>query len=189
MALACVNSALGFLIPPWEIRMCKMLIGRFFASILALLIAGSGLLTQGQSQSRVLSDEDEAEIMESLIQELKPSGSEFGNIRIFSSDKIGSVLATRIAKHGFSFWSAREIQSSKQEYAVDYVIIRSIYLRDGIVIVRLSTLTEERPCFAPPFSRERSFTYEYQKTPTGWVGKLVKTPASFPFTWSSATTH
>ena len=169
--------------------MSKMFIGRFVASILALLIASSVLLTHGQSQSGVLSDEDKAEIIESLIQlEIKPLGSEFGNIRIFSSDKIGSVLATRIAKHGLSFWSAREIIGSKQEYVVDYVVIRSIYLRDGIVVVSLSTLTEESPCFAPPFSRERSFTYEYQKTPTGWVGKLVKSPVPFPFSWSLVTT-
>jgi hypothetical protein len=168
--------------------MCKMFIGRFVASILALLIAGSVLLTHGQSQSGVLSDEDKAGIIESLIQEIRPLGSESGNVRIFSSDHRGSVSAMRIAKHGFSFWSAREIRTPEQEYVVDYVIIRSIYLRDGIVVVRLSTLTEERPCFAPPFSRERSFTYEYQKTPTGWVGKLVKSPASFPFTRSLATT-
>jgi len=168
--------------------MCKMFIGRFVASIVALLIASSVLLTQGQSQSGVLSDEDEAEILESLIQlEIKPLGSEFGTIRIFSSDNIGSVLATRIAKHGFSLMAPSEIKRLKQEYVVDYVVIRSISLRDGIVVVRLSTVTEGRPCFAPPFARERSFTYEFQENPTGWVGKLVKRPVPFPFTMSLAT--
>ncbi len=169
--------------------MYKMFIRRFVASILGLLIASSVLLINGQSQSGILSDEDEAEILESLIQsEIKPPGSEFGNIRIFSSDNIGSVSATRIAKHGFSLMTAREIERLKQEYVVDYGVIRSIYLRDGIVVVRLSTVTEGRPCFAPPFSRERSFTYEFQKNPTGWVGKLVKRPEPFLFTRSLATT-
>ncbi|MCM3901852.1 MAG: hypothetical protein ND866_09115 [Pyrinomonadaceae bacterium] len=113
--------------------MCKMFIRRFVASILVLLIASSVLLTNGQSQSGVLSDEDEAEILESLIQsEIKPLGSEFGSIRIFSSDNIGLVLATRIAKHGFSLMAAREIERLKQEYLVDYVVIRSISLRNGI---------------------------------------------------------
>ena len=167
--------------------MCKMFIGGFVASILALLIASSVLLTHGQSQSGVLSDEDEAEILESLLQlKIEPLG--FGNIRIFSSDNIGSVLATRIAKHGFSLMAAREIETLKQGYVVDYVVIRSMYLRDGIAVVRLSTVTEGRPCFAPPVSRERSFTYEFQKNPTGWVGKFVKRPLPFPFIRSLATT-
>lgn len=79
-----VQLSVGFLRASHEIRMCKMFIRRFFASILVLLIASSVLLTNGQSQSGVLSDEDEAEILESLIQpEIKPLGSEFGNIRIF----------------------------------------------------------------------------------------------------------
>ena len=169
--------------------MCKMFIRRFVASILGLLIASSVLLTNGQSQSGILSDEDEAEILESLIQsEIKPLGSEFGNIRVFSSDNIGSVSATRIAKHGFSLMTAREIERLKQEYVVDYVVIRSISLRNGIVVVRLSIVTEGRACFAALISGERSFTYWYKKNPTGWVGKLVKRPEPFPFTRSWATT-
>jgi hypothetical protein len=170
--------------------MSKMLfIGRFVASILALLIASSVLHIHGQSQSGVLSDEDEAEILESLIQlEIKPLGSEFGSPWIFSSDNISSVVATRIAKHGFKLMAADEIKRSRQEYVVDYVVIRSIYRRDGIVVVRLSAVTEGRPCFARAFSRERSFTYEYQKNLRRWVGKLVKRPVPFPFTRSLATT-
>ena len=168
--------------------MCKVFIRRFSASILVLLMTSSVLLTHGQSRSGVLSNEDEAEILESLIQsEIKPLFSELGNIRVFSSDNIGSFLATRIAKHGFSLVAAREIERSKQEYVVDYLVIRSISLRDGIVVVRLSHVTEGRPCFAPPFSRERSFTYWYKKEPTGWVGKLVKRGVPFPFTRSLAT--
>ncbi len=166
--------------------MSKMFIRRFVASILGLLIASSVLLTNGQSQSGILSDEDEAEILESLIQsEIKTPGP--GNIRIFSSENIGSVSATRIAKHGFSLMTAREIERLKQEYVVDYVVIRSISLRNGIVVVRLSTVTEGRGCFAS-FSGELSFTYWYKKDLTGWIGKLVKRPEPFPLTksWASA---
>jgi hypothetical protein len=169
--------------------MCKMFIRRFVASILGLLIASSMLLTNGQSQSGILSDENEAEIIESLIQsEIKPLGSEFGNIRVFSSDNIGLVSATRIAKHGFSLMAPREIERLKEEYVVDYVVIRSISLRNGIVVVRLSIVTEGRACFAVLFPSERSFIYWYKKNPTGWVGKLVKRPEPFPFTRSWATT-
>ena len=161
--------------------MCRMFIGRFVASIVALLITSSVLLTHGQIQSGPLSDEDEAEILESLIQsEIKPLGSEFGSIRIFSSDNLSSASATRIAKHGFSVVKASEIERSKQENVVDYLVIRSLYRRDGIVVIRLSNVTEGRPCFAPSFSRERSFTYEFKKDPFVWVGKLVKGPVPSP---------
>lgn len=83
--------------------------------------------------------------------------------------------------------AAREIERLKQEYVVDYVVIRGMSLRNGIVVVRLSTVTEGRACFATVFW-ERSFTYWYKKQPTGWVGKLVKRPEPFPFTRSLATT-
>ena len=167
--------------------MCKMFIRRFVASILVLLMASSVLLTNGQSQSGILTDEDEAEILESLIQsEIKPLRPEFGK-RVFSSENIGSVSATRIAKHGFSLITAREIERLKQEYVVDYVVIRSISLRNGVVVVRLSHVTEGRGCFAS-FSGELSFTYWYKKNLTGWVGKLVNRPEPFPFTMSFATT-
>ena len=63
--------------------MCKMFMRRFVASILGLLIASGVSLTNGQTQSGILSDEDEAEILESLIQsEIKPFRPEFGN-RVF----------------------------------------------------------------------------------------------------------
>ena len=98
--------------------MCKMCIRRFVSSILGLLIASIVLLTNGQSQSGILSDEDEAEILESLIQsEIKPPGSEFGK-RVFSSDNIGSVSATRIEKHGFSLMAAGESRGDTAGRAV-----------------------------------------------------------------------
>jgi hypothetical protein len=167
--------------------MSKMFMRRFVASILGLLIASSVFLTNGQSQNGILSDEDEVQILESLIQsDIKALDSQFGK-RVFSSENIGSVSATRIAKHGFSLMSAREIERLKQEYVVDYVVIRSISLRNGIVVVRLSTVTEGRGCFAS-FSGELSFTYWYKKNPTGWVGWLVKRPEPFPFTRRLAAT-
>ena len=162
--------------------MSKMFIGRFVASILALLIASSVLHTHGQSQSGVLSDEDEAEILESLIQlEIKPLGSEFGSIRTFSSANIGRISAARITKLGFSLREPRDIQRRRNDYVIEYVVIRTIHLREGIVVVKLSAVMEGRPCFAPAFSMERSFTYEFQKSAKEWVGRLVKRPGPFPF--------
>jgi hypothetical protein len=165
--------------------MSKMFIGRFVASILTLLIASSGLRAHGQSQSALISDEDEAAILETLLRlEIKTLGSEIGNIRAFSSDNLSKVSARRIEKLGFYVIAPSNIEKGKSDHVVEYVVVRSIHLRRGIVVVKLSAVTEGRPCFAPAFSRERSFTYEFQKSLTEWVGRLVKRSAPFPFSRS-----
>lgn len=160
---------------------------RFVTAILALLIAGSMSHTLAQSQSNTLSDEDEAAIVESLIQlETKHFGAEFGAVRNFSSENIGSLSASRITKHGFSLMSPGDIQVRKRDYVVDYVVIRSIHSKDGLVVVRVSVVTEGRPCFAPAFSTERSFTYWFKKSANEWMGRLVKRPSPFLFSKSLA---
>lgn len=165
--------------------MSKLFIGRVVGLMLALLIASSMSHTHGQIGG--LTDEDEADILESLIQnEIKPFGSEFGTPRTFSTENISSVSASRIKKLGFWLLSASDIQSRKRSYLIDYVVISRIYLKDGVVIVRLSEVKEGRPCFAPAFSTERSLTYEFQKSANGWVGRLVKRPTPFTFSRSLA---
>lgn len=160
--------------------MSNMFVGRFVALILASLIVSGVFLARGQSQSTLLSDAEKADIVESLLQlEIEAQDSEFENIRNISSDNIGSVSTTRIEKHGFSLKSAGQIESLKKDHVVEYVVIRRIYLRDGILVVRLSRVIEGRPCFSPAFSRERSFTYEYLYGSTGWVGRLVRKPLPF----------
>ena len=163
-----------------------LLIGRFVASVLALLMAST---LHTHAQSRVLTDEDEADILESLLQvKIDPFGTALGNVRTFSSENISSVSATRLAKHGFSFMSSWDIERLKQDQLIYYVIIRSIYLKDGVVTLRLSVVTEGRPCFGSAFSSERSFTYEFEKSANEWVGRLVKRPTPFPFFKKSTTT-
>ena len=62
--------------------MHKLFISKFVASILALLIASS--FSPTRAQSGVVSDEDEAAILESLIEnEIKGFGSEFGTAQDF----------------------------------------------------------------------------------------------------------
>jgi hypothetical protein len=164
------------------------LFGKFVASILAILILSSVLVSYGQSQSGVVSEQDEAEILESLLQkEIKPLNSEFGNIRTFSSDNIGSVSATLIEKQGFSLMASGDIQRFRSDHVIEYLVIRSIYRRDGFVVVRLSAVTEGQGCFARVF-QERSFTYTFQKSAKEWVARLVKRPAPFTFSRSLATT-
>ena len=166
--------------------MSKLFSARFVTSILVLLMATSMLSVQGQSQSGSLSDEDEAEILESLIQlATKPLfNPDFRNISNFSSENISSVSASRIKQHGFSLLSAGDIERMRRDYVIDYVVIRGIYPKDGVVVVKVSVVTEGRPCFGPAFSTQRPFTYEFQKSENQWVGRLVKGPTPFPFSRS-----
>ena len=175
--------------------MSKLFVTRFVAVIFALLIASS--FSQTYAQSGVVSDEAEADILQSLIEnEIKGFGSEFGNPRTFSSANISPVSAARIKKLGFWVATPSDIEIRKRDWVINYVVIRSIHvqrtnlnsihLKDGIVVVRLSEVNEGQPCFAPAFSTQRSFTYEFQKTANGWVGRLVKKPSPFTFSKSLA---
>ena len=168
--------------------MSRMFIRRILASIVALLIASSAVLIHGQSPNPVLSDEDEAAILETLVRlETKSLGSEIGQLKTFSSANLSRASATRLAKLGFSLITTWNIEKYRTEHIIDYVAVRSIRVRERTVFVNLSVVSEGRPCFAPAFSRERSFTYTFQKLEDEWVGRLVKRSAPFPFSRSLAT--
>lgn len=165
--------------------MSNFIIGRFVTSILALLIAGS--MSHALSQGNALADGDEAAILESLIKlETNHIGAEFSGIRFFSSENIGPLAALRIAKLGFVLMSAGDIERGKRDHVLDYAFIRSIHLKDGFVTVRVSVVKEGRPCFAPAFSTERSFTYVFQKSANEWVGRLTRRSSPFLFSKSIA---
>ena len=174
--------------------MRKLFMTKFIASIFALLIAIN--FSPTRAQSSVVSDDDEADILQSLIEnEIQRFGSEFNSPRTFSSENISPTSAARIKKLGFWVSTASDIERRKREWIVNYVVVRSIqlqrtglnniHLNDGIV-VRLSEVNEGQPCFAPAFSTTRSFTYEFQKTANGWVGRIVKKPSPFTFSKSLA---
>ena len=160
--------------------MSNLIIGRVVTLILALLLAGS--MSHVLGQGNVLADEDEAAILESLIKlETNHLGAEFSGIRLFSSENIGPLAALRIAKLGFLLVSGGDIERGKHDHVLDYVVIRSIYLKDGIVTVRVSVVKEGRPCFGSAFSMERSFTYVFQKSANEWVGRLARRPSPLLF--------
>jgi hypothetical protein len=162
--------------------MSNMFVGRIIAAILASVMVSGGFLARGQSQSTGLSEAEKGDIVESLLQlETEAQASDFEKIRKISSDNIGSLSPARVAKHGFSLMEAGQIESLKKDNVVEYVVIRRIDLKDGIVVVKLSRVIEGRPCFGPPSSRERSFTYEFQNGSTEWVGRLVRKPLPFTF--------
>jgi hypothetical protein len=165
-------------------RISKMFRKRIAASILGLLIFSSLSIAHDQKQPASLSEEDEAEIIEYLLQhEIKPLGSWFKG-RSFSSENISPALAVRIKKHGFSLISAHDIENWKRENVIDYVILRSFSLSSGIVVVSLSDVSEGRPCFALSFSREQNFKYALRKVSNEWTVVYKKGPTPFPFSKS-----
>jgi len=150
---------------------------RFVSAVLALLIAGSMSHALSQTQNNTLSNEDEADIMEALIkQETKQLGGELGTVRYFSSENLSSLATSRIKNQGFWVITPFAIETQKREYVVNYVVIRSIYSKDGIVVVNVAVVAEGRPCFAPAFSLERSFSYWFKKSGNEWVGQLRRRP-------------
>ena len=170
--------------------MNNLIIGRFVTSILALLIAGS--MSHALGQGNTLANEDEAAILESLTKlETSHLGAEFSGITRFSSENIGPLAASRIAKLGFSLVSAGDIERWKRKHVLDYVVIRSIYLKDGMVTIRASVVKEGQPCFAPAFSTERSLTYVFKKSANEWVGRLARRsrPFLFPKSIANPTIH
>ena len=165
-------------------RISNQFVSRFLASILASLVASGVFLARGQG----VDFPADAELVESLLQlEIEAQASEFKNIRNISSDNIGSISAMRITKHGFSLMAADQIETLRKDHVIEYVVIRRIYLRDGLVLVRLSRVIDGRPCFSPAFSSERSFTYEFQIGAIGWVGRLVRQTRPFSLGRSLAT--
>jgi hypothetical protein len=162
--------------------MSNMFVRRFIAAILASVIVSGGFLARGQSQTTAISEAEKGDIVESLLQlETESQATDFETIRMISSDNIGSLAPARVAKHGFSLMEAGQIESLRKDHVVEYVVIRTIDFKDGIVVVKLSRVIEGRPCFGPPLSRERSFTYEFQNGTSEWVGRLVRKPLPFTF--------
>ena len=168
--------------------MSKLFRGSFVSSILVLLMATSTAHIHAQSQGVTVSDQDEADVLESLLQlATEPLGWDFGNTRRFSSENIRSLSASRLKQHGFTLVQPSDIERGKRDNVIEYVVIRSMYSKDTIVVVRLSVVKEGRPCFAPSFFTQSNFTYYFKKSEGQWVGRLVRGPSPFPFSKSLAT--
>ena len=154
---------------------------KFVTTILMLAIAGGLLVAHGQqSTAGLLSDDDKAQIIESVLYlELRTQASVpgFANIRQVSDDNIEFIDPSRLSKHGFTLVAASQLRESKKDHIVEYVLFRKIYSRDDLAVVELSRVTEGRPCFAAAFVTERSYTYKSRRTPFGWVAQLIRTPA------------
>ncbi len=154
------------------------------AIIVSMLIATVSF-GQGNTQIPVLDTSEKAQIVESLLQlEKEAQVAEFESIRKLSSDNIEFYSAEQISKFGFSLLTAEQINRLKADNVIEYVRIKSInYVGKGVVMVKLLRVTEGRPCFSEPFSRQQSVTFEFTKNfenaSAPWIGRL--TGKSLPF--------
>ena len=167
---------------PGQSPMSKLFSRSFVISIVALLMVVSMAHTRAQTPNVTLTDRDEADILESLIQLANTTfGSEFITTRNFASENISSLSASRLKQLGFTLVPPEAIELRKRDSLIDYVVIRSISIKDGIVVVRMSAVHEGRPCFAAAFSTQKNFTYYFKKDEEKWVGRLVRGPSPFIF--------
>jgi len=144
-------------------------------------LAGGLSLAEGQqSTADLLTDNDRARIIESVLYlELQTQVSipGFSNIRTVSDENIEFIERSWLSKHGFTIAAASNLRETKKDYVVEYLLFMKIYSRDELAIVDLSRVTEGRPCFGAAFSRVRNYTYEVRRTPYGWVARLIREPA------------
>ena len=151
---------------------------KFVCTISVLLVVS--FTARGQQISTVtLSDSDKAAVIESVLAaELRNQNSvpDFANIRHVSSDNIEFVERSQLSKYGFTLVAAADLRQSKKDRIVTYLLFRNISLRDGVAVVRLSRVTEGRPCFGAPISIERTFTYESRQSSGGWVAQMTARP-------------
>ena len=156
-----------------------------FAAILASVLISAVLFVRVNGQIPVIAGPEKAQIVESVLQlEKKLQDSEFVNFKQLATDNVEFLSAEQISKLGFSSLPAEEINRLKVEHVINYVRITSVtYLREGVVVVKLSRVSEGRPCFSGPFHREDPLTYEFTKnlefSSERWVGRLKGRPLPF----------
>jgi hypothetical protein len=159
-----------------------------FVLAISILLLGA-LAGRGQQMSpQLLSESDKAGIIESVLElELQNQSSvpDFANIRDVSSQNIEFVEPSRLSKHGFTLLAAANLRQTKKESVVTYLLFRNISLHDGVAVVKLSRVSEGRPCFGAPFSIERTYTYETRQSSGGWVAQLTARPAP-SFRWDGS---
>ena len=157
---------------------------KFIYTISVLLLASVTARSQ-QPSTLTRSDSDKSAVIESvLVAELRNQNSvpDFANIRQVSSDNIEFVEQSQLSKHGFTLLAVADLRQSKKDRIVTYLLFRNISLRDGVAVVKLSRVTEGRPCFGAPISIERTYTYESRQSSGGWVAQMTARPTpSVPF--------
>jgi len=153
---------------------------KFVSLILMFAIAGGCSTAHGQqSTADLLSDDDRARIVESVLYfefQKQFSIPGFSNIRTVSDENIEFIERSWVSKQGFTIVAASNLRESKKEHVVEYLQFLGIYFRAQLAVVELSRVMEGRPCFGAAFSSKLNYTYEVRRTPNGWVAALIKEP-------------
>src|SRR6185295_8833668 len=156
-----------------------------FVSTVSILLLVSVVARSQQGSAISLSITDKTAIIESVLAgELRNQNSvpDFANIRDVSSANIEFVEPSRLSNRGFTLVEAINLWQSKKDRVVTYLLFRSISIRDGIAVVKLSRVSEGQSCFGGPISEERTYTYESRRSFGGWVAQMTARPVSFvPF--------
>ena len=149
---------------------------------IAILLLGLVPVARGQeTPSGGLSNVDKAAIIDAVLTVESRNESSipfYGTLRRVSSENIEFIERSQLSNHGFSYFPAIDIMLLKRDHVIDYLRFNQILLRDGVVVVTLSRVTEGRPCFAGSFSREKRYTYKARQTVVCWIAELTQSPAS-----------
>jgi len=147
---------------------------------ISVLFLGLVAVARGQqTPSGGLSNVDKTAIIEAALNlELRNQRTipYYGSMRAVSSENIEFIEPSRLSNHGFTYVPAIELNASKIDHVIEYLLFKQILLRDGVAVVTLSRVTAGRPCFAAPFSSERRYTYKARQTVVGWIAELVQSP-------------
>jgi hypothetical protein len=150
-------------------------------SVISILLLTAVVLANGQKiPVGELSDADKAGIIESVLElELRKQNHalNFASTQQVSSENIEFIEPSRVAKHGFTLVSATHLSGWHGNQIVEYMVFKSIFLRDGVVIVALARVREREGCFGGSFSQQRNYVYESHLTSEGWVAELTGHPA------------
>jgi hypothetical protein len=155
---------------------------KFSSAVLLVLLAGVAVTRAQQSSRSTLSDAEKAGIAEAVFVEIESrnQGSFPFVKQPVSSYNIESLQPSQLSKHGFTLVSARSLNESKKDHMVQYLVFRKIFLRDGVAVVYLSSISEGRPCFANYAFHEFTSIYEARPTPDGWVAESKREQMPFP---------
>lgn len=149
---------------------------RLCLALSTVLFACRALVHSYQSPADHISPADRTQIIEAVLdaelryQTLIPEGI----IRTVSSENIEFMEPSRLWERGFTKETYSPSQAWNRE--VRYLAVRRMTFRDDVAVVVLSRVSEIRPCWTKPLVKERRYTYEVQRTSTGWAAKLKRTP-------------
>jgi hypothetical protein len=149
---------------------------------LSLLFFGSFLVASAQQPtSSELSDVDKAAIVESVL-DVERHNLDFGYFRNVSSENIQFMATAQVSKHGFTLVASNQFSERQASGVEQFLVFKRFSLRDGVVVIALSRVTESESWFGGHIHSELSYTYEARLTAKGWVAELTRRPIPDFFT-------